>query len=112
MNDVLRAKLLSLNIPLSRLDPLLLYIQLLSEYSKKLNLVSYKDDKELVDRHILDSLALYPYISEAGGVIDFGTGAGLPGMVLAIVDPERDFYLIDSRTKRISFLDLVILEML
>jgi len=82
---------------------LLAYLALLKHWSRAYNLTAIVEPREMVARHLLDSLSLRPWIS-ADRIADSGTGAGLPGVPLAIALPERQFTLIDSNGKKIRFL--------
>ncbi|TKI04448.1 16S rRNA (guanine(527)-N(7))-methyltransferase RsmG [Martelella alba] len=82
---------------------LLLYVQLLDKWNKAYNLTSVRDPEQMLVRHILDSIVVNPYLS-GKRFIDVGTGAGLPGIPLAIIRPDSHFTLLDSLGKRIRFL--------
>jgi 16S rRNA (guanine527-N7)-methyltransferase len=82
---------------------LLAYLQLLLKWNSAYNLTAVRDPQQIVTRHLLDSLALFPYLG-TGSAIDVGTGAGLPGVPLAIVMPGQDFDLLDSNGKKTRFL--------
>ena len=82
---------------------LLAYLQLLHKWNAAYNLTAVRDPAQMVTRHLLDSLAVAPYLP-AGNAIDVGTGAGLPGVPLAIVFPQRQFALLDSNGKKTRFL--------
>ena len=84
-------------------DMLLAYLQLLMTWNKAYNLTAIRDPGEMIRLHLLDSLAVLPQIS-GKRLIDVGTGAGLPGIPLAIMCPERDFTLLDSNGKKTRFL--------
>lgn len=79
------------------------YIRLFHKWNKTYNLSSIRDIESQVDRHLLDSLSVVPYI-DANHVIDVGTGGGLPGIPLAIMFPEKNFTLLDSAGKKTRFL--------
>lgn len=94
---------LSLDISNSKLDLLLAYHALLVKWNKAYNLTAVRNPKEMISRHLLDSLSIIPYV-KGQRFIDVGAGAGLPGIVLAIVFPERSFDLLDSNGKKTRFL--------
>jgi 16S rRNA (guanine527-N7)-methyltransferase len=81
---------------------LLDYIELLDKWNKVYNLTAVRDPLEMVTRHILDSLTLLPYL-KGPSVLDIGTGAGLPGIPLAIARPDVDFTLLDANAKKTRF---------
>lgn len=82
---------------------LVLYVQLLDKWNKAYNLTSVRDPEQMLVRHILDSLVVDPHL-QGQRFIDVGTGAGLPGIPLAIIRPQSSFTLLDSLGKRIRFL--------
>lgn len=86
------------------------YLALLAKWNKVYNLTAIKDYDEMVVKHILDSLSIKDYVI-GDTVIDVGTGAGLPGLVLAIVFPDKHFTLLDSNGKKIRFLIQAIHEL-
>ena len=81
---------------------LLAYQDQLALWNKAYNLTAIRDPKEMLIRHLLDSLAILPHLP-AGRLLDVGTGGGLPGMVIAICQPERECVLLDSNGKKIRF---------
>lgn len=94
---------LSLTLSDQQVDLLLRYLQLLIKWNKAYNLTAIRDPLAMVPKHLLDSLTIAPHIT-GERFIDVGAGAGLPGMVLAIVFPERYFDLLDSNGKKTRFL--------
>lgn len=92
-----------MTIDAARLSKLNDFAALLLRWNKGMNLISRRDINRLLPRHLLDSLSVLPYL-HGDSVLDVGTGPGLPGMPLAIVDPERTFTLCDRMAKRIRFL--------
>lgn len=87
-------------------EPLLDYVLLLNKWNAAYNLTAIRDLPSMINKHILDSLAILPWI-QGKHLIDVGTGAGLPGIPLAITKPEFHFVLLDSNGKKIRFLNEV-----
>ena len=98
------AKELSIVLSATQLQQLEAYVQLLIKWNKTYNLTAIRDPQQMVDLHILDSLAIHPHIQPEARLIDVGTGAGLPGIVLAIMNPEQAITLLDSNGKKTRFL--------
>ncbi|NNM60158.1 MAG: 16S rRNA (guanine(527)-N(7))-methyltransferase RsmG [Legionellales bacterium] len=86
---------------------LLNYLNLLQKWNKTYNLTAVTEPSEMIIRHLFDSLAVLPYLGDASPVLDVGTGAGLPGLVLGIARPLQQFFLLDSLGKRTLFLEKV-----
>ncbi len=91
-------------------NQLICYVELLHKWNKVYNLTAVRHKKALVSVHILDSLAIIPYI-QGDRVLDVGTGAGLPGIVLALCFPEKQFVLIDSNSKKTRFINQAVTEL-
>ena len=88
-------------------DRLVSYIDLVLERNQHINLTAVRDRDEAMQKHLADSLSvtdLPEYIS-AHKIIDIGTGAGFPGALLAIADPDKEFVLLDSTLKRLRVID-------
>lgn len=81
-----------------------LYVKELQLWSEVTNLVSQADADTIIRKHLIDSLAVASLIPSEGPLLDLGSGAGFPGLVLAIVKPGREVVLIETRRKRVSFL--------
>ncbi len=94
-----------------QLDRLMQFLGLLEKWGRTYNLTAIRDRRSAVDLHLLDSLLVLPHLQGAGRVLDVGTGAGLPGIPLAILMPEAQFTLIDSSGKKIRFVRQAILEL-
>lgn len=85
-------------------------VKLLDKWNKAYNLTSVRDPQEMLVKHILDSIVIAPYL-QGQHFIDVGTGPGLPGLPLAIVQPDKQFVLLDSLGKRIRFIRQVVMEL-
>lgn len=79
------------------------YLALLTHWNKVYNLTAVRQPEQMLSRHMMDSLAVAPFLQGAH-LLDVGSGAGLPGIPLAIAQPERQFTLLDSAGKRTRFL--------
>ena len=90
---------------------LLVYAKLILKWNKLYNLTAAKNLTEIVIKHILDSLVVSPYLKDAKTVLDVGSGAGFPGIPLAILHKNIDFFLLDSQRKKITFLNQVIINL-
>lgn len=97
------------NLNSSQKEMLLKYASLLVEENNKYNLTALISDEEIVEKHFYDSLILDKFIKlNEGNVLDIGTGAGFPGIPLAIKYPNTNFYLLEASKKKSNFLDLVV----
>ena len=88
-------------------NKLISYLDMVLDRNQHINLTAVKDRDEAVQKHIADSLSIcsLPEYIEAKTVMDVGTGAGFPGALLAIVDPEKNFTLMDAALKRLKVID-------
>ena len=112
MIERLKKGLADLKLPVSQkqIQQLQQYAALLTEWNQKINLTAIIDPQEIAEKHFLDS-AMCLKTGIAGRVIDVGTGAGFPGLVLKILNPDMELYLLDSLQKRIVFLQTVCKEL-
>ena len=102
----------ALNLELSedKVIKLLSFIDLIQKWNKAYNLTSIKTKQEMVALHLLDSLTTIPHL-QGLRIIDIGTGAGLPGIPLAICLPEVEFTLLDSNAKKTRFVQQAVIEL-
>ena len=94
---------LQLNMPALQQERLLDFLLLLQKWNKSYNLTAITEMDEMITHHALDSLAVVPYLS-GDRIIDIGTGAGFPGIPLALYFPDKKFTLLDSNGKKTRFL--------
>lgn len=97
-------------VPAGTEAKLLAYLALLLKWNAAYNLTAVRDPQQMLVKHLLDSLSILPHV-RGGTLIDVGTGAGLPGMVLALARPELQVTLLDSNGKKVRFLRQVIAEL-
>ncbi len=94
---------LELVLSAAQKESLVNYVLLLDKWNKVYNLTSVRDPSDMINRHILDSLAIVPYLT-GNTLLDVGTGGGLPGIPLAIAQPQLAVTLLDSNSKKTRFL--------
>ena len=101
---------LSFDLPEGAIDKFVDFIQLLDKWNAVYNLTSVRDMSQMVSRHILDSLVIHPYCP-GRAILDVGCGAGLPGIPLAIINPDKQFTLLDSNQKKSRFVQQAVTEL-
>lgn len=110
--NILQAGLAQLELETTddQVDLLLAFVSLIKKWNKAYNLTAIRDQNEMLRLHILDSLAILPFLT-GQKIIDVGTGAGLPGIPLAIFKPDTQFTLLDSNSKKTRFVQQAVLEL-
>lgn len=109
MSDDLQQRLvagaaaLELSLTPPQVDRLMAYLQALIKWNRAYNLTAIRAPQDMVDKHLLDSLSILPHL-DASDFIDIGTGAGLPGMVVALMRPQLAVDLLDANGKKTRFL--------
>jgi len=105
------AKIIGIEISDFQLEQLIKYLELLIKWNKAYNLTAIRDPKEMLTKHLIDSLSIAPYINQGKGkegnqknILDVGTGPGLPGIPMSILFPQTEFLLLDSNGKKTRFL--------
>ena len=83
------------------------YMNLLISWNEKVNLTAIVEPEEIITKHFVDSISISKFIKEGAKIIDVGTGAGFPGIPIAIYREDIDVVLLDSLNKRVNYLDVV-----
>ncbi len=94
---------LGLALPDGAADRLLAYVALLAKWNRTYNLTAVHDEAEMVTHHLLDSLAILPHLGAPRRLADVGSGAGLPGLVLAVARPDLEVVSIEASQKKAAF---------
>lgn len=102
---------LGLALPENAPDQLLAYLALLEKWNRTYNLTAVRDEADMVTHHLLDSLVILPYLGGAARLADVGSGAGLPGLVLAIGHPKLEVVSIEASQKKAAFQQQVKIEL-
>jgi 16S rRNA (guanine527-N7)-methyltransferase len=100
------AKHFGIDLSAARAQQMLRLLDALDDWNQRMNLTAIRDRESQLTKHLLDSLSLQPLLQGAR-IADVGTGAGFPGIPLAIVNPDREFTLLDSTAKKLKFVDHV-----
>lgn len=101
---------LGLPLPKEASGKLLAYVDLLAKWNRTYNLTAIREPERMVTHHLIDSLAVLPYLP-AGSLVDIGAGGGLPGIPIAIAQPERQVVLNDSNHKKGAFMQQAAIEL-
>ncbi len=109
LQEGLQALGLTLTTPQQLL--LLEYVALLTKWNSTYNLTALRDEASIISHHILDSLTLLPFVQDAKTLMDVGSGGGMPGIPTAICRPDLQITLLDSNTKKTSFLQQAVIEL-
>ena len=105
------AQELGVPLPPAMTEALGTYANLLVAWNEKVNLTAITDDEGIAIRHFVDSLSVVPLVPEGATLIDVGTGAGFPGIPVALVRSDVRVTLLDSLDKRVNFLNAVTCEL-
>lgn len=103
-----KAKKMKIELSNQQLEQFYLYMNLLLEWNEKINLTTIVEPNEIILKHFIDSITLISYLNNTQSILDVGTGAGFPGIPLAILEKNKNFILMDSLNKRINFLQEII----
>jgi 16S rRNA (guanine527-N7)-methyltransferase len=102
---------LGITLDSRKIQKFLSYHELIKKWNSKINLTSVTDDSEIIVKHFLDSLTVSELITDGPNILDIGTGAGFPGVPIAIVRESLNITVLDSRGKRIFFINEVLREL-
>jgi 16S rRNA (guanine527-N7)-methyltransferase len=94
---------LGIALPEGAQDKLLAYVALLAKWNRTYNLTAVRDETDMVTHHLLDSLVVSPYLPDGTRLVDVGSGAGLPGLVLAIARPDLEIESVEAVQKKAAF---------
>ncbi len=97
---------LGISLSAAQADQLLRLLDELDDWNQRMNLTAIRERGQQITKHLLDSLSVQPFL-RGTRIADVGTGAGFPGIPLAIVNPDREFTLLDSTAKKLKFVDHV-----
>jgi 16S rRNA (guanine527-N7)-methyltransferase len=102
------AAALGLDITPSILEQCRVYLTELKRWNARVNLTGLKTDRDLIIKHFLDSLAVAPFLKGCRSLADLGAGAGFPGMVLKLINPDLTLTLVEARQKKAAFLEYLV----
>ena len=95
---------------IDNISPYLAYIEHLKKWNRAYNLTAVQDEFDMLYQHVLESLALLKYV-EGVQCLDVGSGAGLPGLILAMADADKHWTLVDSNIKKTRFMQQLVMEL-
>ena len=101
---------ININISVENVEKFYKYMKSLIEWNEKINLTAITDEEEIIEKHFIDSLTILKYIKDGYTIIDVGTGAGFPGLPIAI-SSRAEVTLLDSLNKRVNFLNSISTEL-
>ena len=104
------AAIIGLRLDVEQLRLLARHVDLLLKWNKSINLTAITDPAEVIEKHVLDSLAVVPFVP-SGSMLDAGSGAGFPGIPIGIARPELEVVLVDSVQKKVAFLKNLLAEL-
>ncbi|CAG0912063.1 unnamed protein product, partial [Cyprideis torosa] len=100
---------MSLHADVQQQQQWLAYLQLMQKWNKVTNITAVRDIDSMLGRHIFDSLSIAPL--QSGALLDVGSGGGLPGIPLSILEPQRQITLLDSNIKKVRFMHQAVTEL-
>lgn len=106
-----KSKFINIDFSVEQLEKFYRYMELLMEWNEKINLTAIIEPEEIILKHFIDSLTIYKDLKNAKSFVDVGTGAGFPGIPIAIINNTLKVTLVDSLNKRLIFLQEVIKEL-
>jgi 16S rRNA (guanine527-N7)-methyltransferase len=101
---------MGLDLPAERQEKLLAYVALLYKWNRTYSLTALREQEKAVSHHLLDSLAIVPFVPP-GSLLDVGSGGGTPGIPVAIARPDVQVTLLDSNSKKAAFLQQAVIEL-
>lgn len=112
LGDCLRNGLNELGLALKaeQIDRLIAYVALIEKWNRVYNLTAIREASKIISHHLLDSLAIVPHLPPTN-LLDVGSGAGFPGIPVAVAQPDLNVTLLDSNSKKTAFLQQVVLEL-
>ena len=97
--------ILNINISDEQYNELYYYMNNIIKWNEKVNVTAITDEKEFIEKHLVDSITVNKYLKNSNSIIDIGTGAGFPGIPLKIMNKEKKFTLVDSVGKKLKVIE-------